>query len=120
VLGDRGVHLYFASPPTAPPPRPRAFAGLQDFAAVDGLFADLNFRGDLDLVTVDTNGTLRVMSNLQNMYFVDTSTNVPALTKVNQIATDDWNNDETGDLFCVECRRRRGLTAQAARWCVVQ
>ena len=25
------------------------FAGLNDFAAVNGLFVDLNFRGDLDL-----------------------------------------------------------------------
>ncbi|HEY0551017.1 MAG TPA: FG-GAP-like repeat-containing protein, partial [Verrucomicrobiae bacterium] len=98
VLGDRGVHLYrFATNGTATETTP--FAGLRDFAAVDGLFVDLNFRGDLDLVTVSTNGALRVMSNLQDMYFVDTSTNVPAVTNVHQLATDDWNNDETQDLF---------------------
>ncbi len=98
VLGDRGVHLYrFATNGTAT--ETTRFAGLDQFAAVEGLFADLNFRGDLDLVAVGTNGALRVMSNLQNMYFVDTSTNVPALTDVRQLATDDWDNDETGDLF---------------------
>jgi hypothetical protein len=50
-------------------------------------------------VTVSTNGALRIMSNLQNMYFVDTSTNAPAFTNIHQLATDDWNNDETQDLF---------------------
>ena len=98
VLGDRGVHLYrFATNGTAT--ETTRFAGLDKFAAVDGLFADLNFRGDLDLVAVGTNGALRVMSNLQNMYFVDTSTNVPPLTAVRALASDDWDNDETGDLF---------------------
>ena len=98
VLGDRGVHLYrFATNGTAT--ETTRFAGLSEFAAVEGLFADLNFRGDLDLVAVGTNGALRVMSNLQNMYFVDTSTNVPPLTGVRALASDDWDNDETGDLF---------------------
>jgi tetratricopeptide (TPR) repeat protein len=98
VLGDRGVHLYrFATNGTAT--ETTRFAGLDQFAAVDGLFADLNFRGDLDLVAVGTNGALRVMSNLQNMYFVDTSTNVPPLTAVRALASDDWDNDETQDLF---------------------
>jgi tetratricopeptide (TPR) repeat protein len=98
VLGDRGVHLFrFTTNGTAM--ETTRFAGLQDFAAVDGLFADLNFRGDLDLLSVSTNGELRVMSNLQNMYFVETSTNVPALNFVHQLATDDWNDDETLDLF---------------------
>ncbi len=98
VLGDRGVHLYrFTTNGTAM--ETTLFAGLRDFAAVDGLFVDLNFRGDLDLVTVSTNGALRVMSNLQDMFFVDTSTNVPALANVRNLATDDWNSDETQDLF---------------------
>ncbi len=106
VLGDRGVHLYrFTTNGTATETTP--FAGLRDFAAIDGLFVDLNFRGDLDLVAVGTNGALRVMSNLQDMYFVDTSTNVPALTNVHQLATDDWNNDETQDLFV--SRKERGV-----------
>jgi tetratricopeptide (TPR) repeat protein len=98
VLGDRGVHLFrFTTNGTAT--ETTRFAGLNDFAARDGLFADLNFRGDLDLVAIGTNGELRMMSNLQNMYFVDTSTNVPALPGVRQLATDDWNNDETQDLL---------------------
>jgi tetratricopeptide (TPR) repeat protein len=98
VLGDKGVHLYrFTTNGTAT--ETTRFAGLDQFAAVDGLFADLNFRGDLDLVAIGTNSELRVMSNLQNMYFVDTSTNVPPLTAVRALASDDWDNDETGDLF---------------------
>ena len=98
VLGDQGVHLFrFATNGTAT--ETTRFAGLENFAAVDGLFADLNFRGDLDLVAVGTNAELRVMSNLQNMYFVETSTNAPALTGVRQLATEDWNNDETQDLL---------------------
>jgi tetratricopeptide (TPR) repeat protein len=98
VLGDRGVHLYrFTTNGTAT--ETTRFAGLNDFAATDGLFADLNFRGDLDLVTVSTNGALRIMSNLEYMYFADTSTNAPAFTDAHQIAVGDWNNDETQDLF---------------------
>jgi tetratricopeptide (TPR) repeat protein len=98
VLGDHGVHLFrFATNGMAM--ETTRFAGLKDFAAVDGLLADLNFRGDLDLVTVSTTGELRIISNLQNMYFVDTTTNAPALSGVRQLATDDWNNDETQDLF---------------------
>ncbi len=98
VLGDRGVHLYrFTTNGTATETTP--FAGLRDFAGLDGLFADLNFRGDLDLVTVNTNGALQVMSNLRDMYFVDTSTNTPAISNVRALATDDWNSDETQDLF---------------------
>jgi len=125
VLGDRGVHLFrFATNGTAT--ETTAFAGLRNFAAVDGLFADLNFRGDLDLIAlVPTDAVVgqapppvivqqapppadqkplavRIMSNLQNMYFVDTSTNVPALAGVTQLATDDWNNDETQDLFVLQ------------------
>jgi hypothetical protein len=65
------------------------------------LFADLNFRGDLDLVALTANREVRVMSNLKNMYFVDTSTNVP-VSKAAQIACDDWNNDETQDLLLSE------------------
>jgi hypothetical protein len=101
VLGDRGVHLYrFATNGTAI--ETTIFAGLRDFAAVDGLFADLNFRGDLDLVAVATNGALRVMSNLQNMYFVETTTNVPALAEVRSLALDDWDNDDVQDLFVAQ------------------
>ena len=98
VLGDRGVHLFrFSTNGTAI--ETTAFAGLKDVVAVDGLLADLNFRGDLDLVAVGTNGELRVMSNLQNMYFVDTSTNVPPLRGVQRLVAEDWNADETLDLF---------------------
>ncbi len=98
VLGDRGVHLYrfttngFATETTA-------FAGLKNFAARDAVFADLSFRSDLDVIAVSTNGELRVMSNLQNMYFVDTTTNLPALKDLRGLAVDDWNNDEVQDLF---------------------
>lgn len=98
VLGDRGVHLYrFTTNGTAT--ETTTFAGLRNFAATEGIFADLNFRGDLDLVAIGTNGELRVMSNLQNMYFVDASTNAPAFKNVQQLVTDDWNDDETQDLF---------------------
>jgi hypothetical protein len=98
VLGDRGVHLFrFATNGSAM--ETTIFAGLKNFAARDGIFADLNFRSDLDVVAVGTNGELRVMSNLQNMYFVDTTTNPAALRDVRGFAMDDWNNDEVQDLF---------------------
>ena len=98
VLGNHGVHLYrFTTNGTAT--ETTAFAGLRNLSALDGIFVDLNFRGDLDLVTINNDHELRVMSNLQNMYFVDTSTNAPLLTGVQQLVADDWNNDETQDLF---------------------
>ena len=119
ALGDRGVHLFrFATNGTAT--ETTRFAGLNNFAAVDGLFTDLNFRGHLDLVAVGTNDELRVMSNLQNMYFVDTSTNTPPLAAVRQLAIDDWNNDETQDLFVSQTngltlllKQRRGVWSNA-------
>ncbi len=98
VLGDRGVHLFrFTTNGTAT--ETTLFAGLKNFAARDGILADLNFRGDLDIIAVGTNGEARVMSNLQNMYFVDTTTNLPALAGARGFAMEDWDNDEVQDLF---------------------
>ncbi|HMJ91080.1 MAG TPA: VCBS repeat-containing protein, partial [Candidatus Acidoferrum sp.] len=65
----------------------------------NAVFADLSFRSDLDVIAVGTNGDLRVMSNLQNMYFVDTTTNLAPMRDVRGFAVDDWNNDEILDLF---------------------
>lgn len=98
VLGDRGVHLYrFTTNGTAT--ETTTFAGLKNVAVRDGIFADLSFRSDLDLVAVNTNGEVRVMRNLQNMYFVEATTNVPSLGQVRGFAYDDWNDDEVQDLF---------------------
>lgn len=98
VLGSNGARLFrFTTNGIAT--ETTRFAGLNNFAAVNGLLVDLNFRGDLDLVAITPAGELRVMSNLKNMYFINTSTNLPAFTGVRHLASDDWNNDETQDLF---------------------
>jgi hypothetical protein len=98
LLGERGVHLLrFSTNGTAT--ETTIFAGLKNFAALNGVMADLNFRSDLDLLAVGTNRALRIMSNLQNMYFVDTTTNVPALRDVREVVVEDWNNDEVQDVF---------------------
>ncbi len=51
-------------------------AGLQNLKARDGILADLDFTGKLDLLTVlPDGGGLRVYRNLGNFYFTDKETN---------------------------------------------
>ena len=78
-------------------------AGLKDLKGRDGLLADLDFTGKLDLLSVLPEGQgLSVYRNLGNFYFKDDTTNsgLPAaLAGLEQVAVEDWNNEEVPGVF---------------------
>jgi hypothetical protein len=101
-LGNKGSHvLKFATNGTATDVS--AFSRLAGVNATDGVLADLDFSANLDLlaITGGTNG-VKVLRNLGQPYFSDHTTNsgVPlALTGVEGVLVEDWNNDDLLDLF---------------------
>jgi tetratricopeptide (TPR) repeat protein len=81
-------------------------AGLKDLRARDGVIADLDFSGKLDLLTVspDAQG-LRVYRNLGNFYFKESTTNsgLPlVLPGVQHVALEDWNNEDLPGVFSTQ------------------
>jgi Tfp pilus assembly protein PilF len=78
-------------------------AGLQDLKARDGLLADLDFTGKLDLLTVSPGGQgLRVFSNLGSFYFQADPTNsgLPeVLAGSEHVAVEDWNGEDVPGVF---------------------
>lgn len=77
--------------------------GLEGLKAAGGLLADLNFSGNLDLVTIQTGGAgLGLHRNLGNFYFDGTWTDsglpreFPGAT---QVMTADWNNEGLPGMF---------------------
>src|SRR5882724_8020046 len=97
VLGEQASHAFsFAT--NGRIRESTAMAGLKGLQAHDGLLADLDFTGKLDLLTVlpDRQG-LRLYRNLGNSYFKDDTTNsgLPTvLAGVEQVAVEDWNNED--------------------------
>ncbi|MCC6234485.1 MAG: VCBS repeat-containing protein [Verrucomicrobiales bacterium] len=102
VLGDRGLHAFRLAT-NGLMTDSTAFSNLRQQPAVDGMMADLDFTGNLDLVLVTpTNRSLRILRNLGNMYFTNAtmSSGLPQdLAGVAALVTDDWNGDELNDLF---------------------
>lgn len=102
ILGDRGLHAFRMATNGAATDS-TAFSNLRNQPAVDGLLADLDFTGNLDLVLLTpTNRSVRVLRNLGNMYFTNGTVAAGFSTNLNGIAglvTDDWNGDELNDLF---------------------
>jgi tetratricopeptide (TPR) repeat protein len=101
LLGDKGVKLFkFSTNGTMTDAT--AFAGLTQLSAVEGALVDLDFRGNLDLISVNPGGQgVRVLRNLGNMYFADctATSGVPAtLTSVRQVLVEDWNGDDVQDV----------------------
>ncbi|MEW6159873.1 MAG: FG-GAP-like repeat-containing protein [Verrucomicrobiota bacterium] len=101
VLGTKGSHVFkfatngFITDSTA-------FSRLGGLAAVDGVLADFDFTGKLDLVGVTSSNTLRSFRNLGNMAFSETTSTsgVPLnVTSARQIAMNDWNNDDFIDVL---------------------
>ena len=106
-------------------------SGLQDLTARDGLLADLDFTGKLDLLTVLPGGRgLRVYRNLGNSYFMENTTNsgLPALLPdLEDLTSEDWNNEGLPGIFVARtghpplyfAKERAGLfveTNLAADW----
>jgi tetratricopeptide (TPR) repeat protein len=74
------------------------FAGLRDVKARDGVLADLDFTGKLDLLAVLPDGSgLRVYQNLGNFFFKDNTaeSGLPeTLAGAEHVAVEDWNNED--------------------------
>src|SRR6185369_15404590 len=75
VLGEQASHAFrFATNGQAR--EVTAFSGLQNLKARNGLLADLDFTGKLDVLAVLSDGSgFRVYQNLGNFYFQDDTTN---------------------------------------------
>lgn len=118
VLGEQGVHLFkFTTNGT--PTETTTFAGLKNATGREGALLDLDFRGNLDVLTVQPNGQgLRALRNLGNMYFSDVTTNsgLPTpLPGVRAVVVEDWNGDDLLDVLIARegqppllCLKQRG------------
>lgn len=102
ILGDHGLHAFRMATNGAMT-ESTAFSNLRNQPAVDGLLADLDFTGNLDLVLVTpTNRAIRVLRNLGNMYFTNATATAgfPSdLSGVADLVSDDWNGDELNDFL---------------------
>lgn len=86
--------------PTGPNPRLPEMRGYQDVCALD-----LEGDGDLDLVLLPVTGRARVMMNVGNGYFADTTeTSIPFSWggANSSVIAGEWNGDELEDLFFAE------------------
>jgi tetratricopeptide (TPR) repeat protein len=104
MVGDKGVQAFrFAT--NGMITDATAFSNLKDSPGLEGALVDLDFTGKLDLLLIPPgSNSVRVLRNLGNMYFKDTTSTsgVPAsLSTAVQLNVDDWNNDDIMDLFVV-------------------
>jgi Tfp pilus assembly protein PilF len=102
VLGEQVSHAFkFATNGQAR--EVTAISGLGNLKARDGLLADLNFTGKLDLLAVLPDGSgLRVFQNLGNFYLQDNTTEsgLPAtFAGTEHVAVEDWNNEDVPGVF---------------------
>jgi tetratricopeptide (TPR) repeat protein len=102
VLGEQASHAFrFAT--NGQCREVTSFSGLNDLKARDGLLADLDFTGKLDLLAVlPDGGGLRLYQNLGNFYFKDNTADsgLPvALAGAEQVAVEDWNNEDVPGVF---------------------
>ena len=97
-----------------------AAAGLKNLKASDGVLADLDFTGKLDLLTIEPGGQgLRVYRNLGSFYFKENTTNsgLPAvLGGLEHLTVDDWRNEDLPAVYLTRsgeapgcyCKERAG------------
>ena len=101
VLGEQVSHAFrFAT--NGQVREVTAFSGLKNLKARDGLLADLDFTGKLDLLTVlPDGGGLGLFQNLGNFYFkAMTNSGLPAMPGgAEHLAVEDWNNDDVPGIF---------------------
>lgn len=101
ILGERASHVFkFATNGVFR--EITAVAGLKNLKARDGLLADLDFTGRLDLLAVSPGGQgVYVYRNLGNAYFQQsTNSGLPAsLAEVEHVAVEDWNDDDVPGVF---------------------
>jgi len=102
MLGDQGSHAYrFATNGLA---RDLSkFSKLASLKAVDGIIADIDSTGKLDLLAIQPGDAgLKVFRNLGSIYFKDITktSGIPTqITGALKLFMDDWNNDDMLDLF---------------------
>jgi tetratricopeptide (TPR) repeat protein len=105
ILGEHASHAFrFAT--NGQFREVTAACGLKGLTARDGLLADLDFTGKLDLLTIlpDDQG-LRLYRNLGSFYFQENTTNsgLPAvLAGVGQVAAEDWKNEDVPGVFVTQ------------------
>jgi tetratricopeptide (TPR) repeat protein len=102
VLGEQASHAFkFAT--NGQCREVTAFAGLKNLKARDGLLADLDFTGKLDLLAVAPDGSgLVVYQNLGSFYFQDNTaaSGLPAaFAGAEHVAVEDWNNEDVPGVF---------------------
>jgi tetratricopeptide (TPR) repeat protein len=105
VLGAQASHIFgFATNGRAR--EITTMAGLKGLQAADGVLADTDFTGKLDLLTVLPDGQgLRLYRNLGNSYFKEDTTNsgLPAvLSGVEHVAVEDWKNEDVPGVFITQ------------------
>ncbi len=108
VLGEQASHVFrFAT--NGQFREMTAASGLKNLKASDGLLADLDFTGRLDLLAILPGGQgLRVLRNLGNGYFMDNTTNsgLPAVfPSAQHVAVEDWNNEDVPGVFVTRSGR---------------
>jgi len=102
MLGDQGSHAYrFATNGLA---RDLSkFSKIASLKAVDGIIADIDSTGKLDLLAIQPGDAgLKVFRNLGSVYFKDITktSGIPTqITGALKLFMDDWNNDDMLDLF---------------------
>lgn len=102
MLGDLGSHAYrFATNGLA---RDLSkFSKLASLKAIDGVIADIDFTGKLDLLAIQPGDAgLKIFRNLGSIYFKDITktSGIPTqITGALKLVMDDWNNDDMLDLF---------------------
>lgn len=104
VLGEQVSHVFrFATNGQAR--EVTAAAGLKRLQAREGVLADLDFTGKLDLLSVlPGDQGIRVYRNLGNCYFQDNTatSGLPATIQgVEQVVVEDWNHEDVPGVFFV-------------------
>jgi tetratricopeptide (TPR) repeat protein len=102
VIGEQASHAFrFATNGHVREVTPAV--GLKDLKGRDGLLADLDFTGKLDLLDLLPDGQgLKVYRNLGSFYFKEDPTNsgLPTvLAGVQHVAVEDWNNEDLPGVF---------------------
>jgi tetratricopeptide (TPR) repeat protein len=102
VLGEQASQVFkFASNGLARDYT--AFTGLDKLKARDGLLADLDFTGKLDVLAILPDGSgLAVYRNLGSFFYQDrtAASGLPAaLAGAEHVAVEDWNNEDVPGVF---------------------
>ena len=115
VLGEAASHVFKIAT-NGSVREVTAMTGLKALQGRDGLLADLDFTGKLDLLTVLPDGRgLRLYRNLGNSFFQDTTADsgLPAaFAGVEQLAVEDWNNEDVPGVFVTQAGRSPSFFAK--------